>query len=96
MGYIKANDILPDHLLKAIQEFVDGRCIYIPRRDDCRKAWGENSSSKEITAARNAEIFSGYTNGVSVKVLAEQYFLSDKAVYKIIGMEKRRIPGFCK
>ena len=32
MGYKKAAHVLPQHLLRAIQEYVDGEYLYIPRK----------------------------------------------------------------
>ena len=41
MGYKKATKVLPQHLLRAIQEYVDGEYLYIPRKEENRKHWGE-------------------------------------------------------
>ena len=32
MSYIKAEEILPEDLIRAIQEYADGVYIYIPRK----------------------------------------------------------------
>ena len=40
MGYIKADEILPQDLLRRVQEYAEGRLLYIPRRDD-RRSVGE-------------------------------------------------------
>ena len=31
MGYKKANDVLPHDLLHAVQQYIDGEYLYIPR-----------------------------------------------------------------
>ena len=41
MGYIKAEDILPNELIKLIQMYIDGQNIYIPRKSDNRSEWGK-------------------------------------------------------
>ena len=32
MSYIRADEILPKELLEAIQQYIDGQTIYIPRK----------------------------------------------------------------
>ena len=49
MSYKKAEHILPQELLRRIQEYVDGESIYIPRKEGKRKPWGEKTHSKEST-----------------------------------------------
>ena len=89
MGYHKAGDILPTSLLTAVQEFVDGEYIYIPRKLCNKKSWGDVTRSKETTRKRNLEIYQNYLGGVSVIQLTEKYCLSDKAVYKVIALMKK-------
>ena len=89
MGYHKAGDILPTSLLTAIQEYVDGEYIYVPRKLCNKKAWGDVTRSKEITRKRNMEIYQNYLNGVNVIQLTAKYCLSDKAVYKVIALMKK-------
>lgn len=36
MGYIKAEEILPDEIIEMIQQYVDGASIYIPRKEHKR------------------------------------------------------------
>ncbi len=85
MGYVKASDVLPRHLLRAVQEYIDGENLYIPRKSGCRTAWGEGSGGRRRLLARNREIAARREAGCPVAVLAEQYCLSAKAVYKILA-----------
>ncbi|MCD7985251.1 MAG: hypothetical protein LUG19_13545 [Desulfovibrio sp.] len=85
MGYKKANDVLPHSLLSAVQQYIDGAYIYIPRRADNKLPWGANTQTKKALQARNREILSRRLAGCSVAELAEEYFLSEKAIYKIIN-----------
>lgn len=41
MGYRKAVKILPPEVVALIQQYVDGEYIYIPRKEENRKSWGE-------------------------------------------------------
>ncbi len=85
MGYRKAKDVLPRHLLRAIQDYIDGEVLYIPRKTGNRRQWGETTQSRQRLLARNREIVARRRAGCSVAALAEQYCLSAKAVYKILA-----------
>ena len=85
MSYIKAADILPQELIDQLQQYVDGKCIYIPRKESNRKSWGENTQYKETLQARNKEIYRKYREGTSVFSLADQYYLSPKTIQKILA-----------
>ncbi|MEN6412011.1 MAG: CD3324 family protein [Veillonellales bacterium] len=87
MGYKTAKDVLPEELLQAIQEYVDGEYLYVPRREGCQRTWGEGTASRQITLCRNAAIRRQYQNGASVRQLAEVYYLSPKTVYKIVAKQ---------
>ena len=88
MGYKKATCILPDDLLMAVQQYVDGEYIYIPRRAENKKQWGELKNSRHQLEERNQTIFKQYQNGISVEELAGEYYLSTKTVYKILSALK--------
>lgn len=47
MSYVKAVDVLSDEILSIIQNYVYGEYIYIPRKEDNKKSWGENTNSKK-------------------------------------------------
>lgn len=89
MGYHNGKDILPIELLIMIQQYVDGDYIYIPRKSENRKAWGEAKQSKQQTVKRNLEIYQKYLSGSSVIDLANEYFLSPKTIYSILGKLKK-------
>ncbi len=88
MAYKCAIDLLPENLLKAIQNYVDGEYLYIPRKDCNRKQWGDTTKIKQNLASRNLEIYSKYKNGVSIQELEKTYYLSGKTIYKIIASIK--------
>jgi len=88
MSYKKANEVLPQELLHAVQQYIDGEYMYIPRKTDNKLLWGENTKTRENTQARNRAILAGRLAGYSVGDLAEKYFLSTKSIYKIINAGK--------
>lgn len=91
MSYVKAVDVLPDEILSIIQNYVDGEYIYIPRKENNKKSWGENTNSKKEIHMRNSKIYEDYKCGMKVKDLAEKYFLSDKSIQRIVLQKKNEI-----
>ena len=82
MSYIRADEILPKELLEAIQQYVDGKVIYIPRKE--KQEWGSGTSAKEYFRERNEKIYVAYQNGVSVKELSFRFSLSEKSIQRIL------------
>ncbi len=89
MSYIKADNVLPQELLELIQEYVDGGYLYIPRKNNNRKSWGENTNSKVWMQNRNTEIYNAHKKGFRIPELAKRYYLSEKSIQRIILQEKR-------
>ncbi len=88
MGYKNAVSVLPAYLLEAIQKHIDGEYIYIPRSIEHKKQWGELKNSRNQLDRRNQEIYERHQRGASVEILARQYYLSPKTVYKILSAIK--------
>lgn len=89
MEYAKAQDVLPEEILKMIQEYVDGQYLYVPRKNGSHKAWGEKSGIKISLKIRNTEIYKKYLDGATIHELSKAYYLSEKSIRRIIGEEKR-------
>jgi len=90
MGYKKAANILPEELVKQIQEYIDGETIYIPRLSDNKKEWGSQTSTKQELQERNRNIYQDHLAGMRAEQLAEKYFLSPKSIQRIIGQMKKQ------
>ena len=85
MKYINAAEVLPESLIKQIQEYISGDLLYIPQGTlSEKKKWGEKSGSRQYYAMRNSEIKSHYKQGKSIMELAEAYGLSFETVKKIL------------
>ena len=84
MSYIRADDVLPQEIIRLIQQYIDGENIYIPKRGNNRVRWGEKSGVRKELYYRNALIYQEYLSGIKVSVLAKRYFLSDKSIQRII------------
>ena len=84
MSYIRAEEILPEELIKLIQSYADGINIYIPRKNNNRKAWGENTTTRQDLNKRNSDIVTDFQDGISISELSKKYYLSEKSIQRII------------
>ncbi|MBY0756396.1 hypothetical protein K5V21_13145 [Clostridium sardiniense] len=88
MCYKTAKDILPIEVMELIQQYVQGEYIYIPKKENNRKAWGETTNIRSEIKLRDLKIYDEYKSGASRIALAEKYFLSKKSIDRIILKEK--------
>jgi len=88
VSYIKAELVLPKEVLELVQKYADGQCLYIPRKKENYKSWGENTKFREMTKARNEDIYMDYLNGFTTADLSEKYFLSVKSIQRIVLEQK--------
>ena len=79
MSYLNGKTVLPNHLLIAVQQYVEGN----------HSKWGSRNNAKVKNLNRNREILQKYQNGSSVKELAKQYFLAEKTIYGIVAKMKQ-------
>ncbi len=84
MGYIRAEEILPIEVIELIQQYVDGKNIYIPRRTKHRQPWGSGTQTKGELLARDRQIFKEYLAGARTGELACKYYLSEKSIQRIL------------
>ncbi len=82
MSYISAEDILPKELIEEIQQYVSGKSIYIPCKE--KEVWGSRTETKQYYKIRNHEICTKHKEGLSVKILAATYSLSEKSIQRIL------------
>ncbi|MEG0772594.1 CD3324 family protein [Clostridium sp.] len=81
MSYNKATDVLPDEILSLIQNYIQGECIYNPKKECNRKPWGETTKGKKETSNRNLCVYKEYQEDLSIKTLLKCIFYLLK-VYK--------------
>ena len=84
MSYIKAEEILPENLIRQIQEYVDGVYIYIPRKPGARHPWGQKTGYRTELKIRNDKIRKDYDAGMDVAALSRKYCLSEKSICRIL------------
>lgn len=89
MKYVNAQNVLPEEVIKIIQEYIDGEFLYIPRKNGNQMSWGEKSGAKESLNERNKKIYGSYEAGASIPRLSQCYFLSEQSIRRIISQEKK-------
>lgn len=90
MGYIRAEKVLPRELIEILQEYLEGQAVYIPRRSGTRREWGEGTQTKSELQERNEKIYGDWKAGKDCRRLAENYFLSEKTIQRILREEKKK------
>lgn len=89
MKHVKAKNVLPQDIINLIQQYVDGDYIYIPRKKENEKSWGEKKGTRHILKNRNMEILNKYNDGITIRELADEYHLTEKSISRIIREEKK-------
>ena len=87
MNYKKGPDVLPDRLLKEIQEYIDGSLVYIPKKSS-KAGWGYLSGARQLIDQRNKKIISLFEHGETIIELAETFHLGDDTIKKIVYGKK--------
>lgn len=88
MRHVKAKSILPNDIIQIIQEYIDGEYIYIPRKNGNEKSWGEKNGTRKNLEYRNKSIYNKYLSGIKVKEIAQEYFLSENSIRRIVSKER--------
>ncbi len=92
MGYKRADEILPEDILKLVQKYVSGEIIYVPKETDTRKKWGSNTDTQKKLALRNQQIWQEYREGTAIEELAKRYFLTAKSIQRILKNIRTKPP----
>ena len=92
MSYKRADEILPQEILKILQKYAGGELIYVPKCGETRRKWGTNTGTRENLNVRNKQILAEHKKGVTTKALAEKYFLAEKSIQRIIRNMRQKPP----
>ncbi len=87
MNYRKGIDVLPERLLREIQEYVDGGLVYIPKKSN-KAEWGSLSGARSHIDSRNNQIISLFEMGDSIQALSDKFNLEFDTIRKIIYKKK--------
>jgi Mor family transcriptional regulator len=88
LNYKKGVDVLPAHLLKEIQEYIEGSLIYIPKKSS-KVGWGYVSGTRQLIDKRNKKIIYLFDQGVSIEELADRFHLGEDTIKKIVYKKKQ-------
>ena len=88
MSYIRAENVLPPEILALVQNYVDGKMLYVPKRQSTRNNWGSVSGTKDYYARRNTRICAEANQGARVCELADKYSLTQKSIQRILRNNK--------
>ena len=86
MGYTNAGVVLPDALIREIQRYVNGISLYIPQ---VKHRKSQLNPYRQEIRDRNREIYRLFLAGNSVSNLSENFFRSEKSIYRIVSQMKR-------
>lgn len=82
--YQNAAEILPDSLLRALQQYAAGMQLYIPRPSE-RVGWGERSGARAQLALRNEAIRARHQDGATIEQLMAEFYLGHDSIRKILS-----------
>jgi Mor family transcriptional regulator len=80
--HLNAQHVLPEHLVKEIQKYVQAQNLYIPSAE--KEEWGSGTGIREELKERNHRIYELHSGGISVHELSHIYQLSEERVRNII------------
>lgn len=87
MNYENAKDLLPDEILRQVQNYAAGKLLYVPVKEE-GKSCGEVSGYRQKLIKRNRMICNKYANGMTISELADEFFLSLDSIKKILYCKK--------
>ncbi len=87
MNYKNAGDILPEALLKELQQYAAGTLLYVPHGEE-KRTWGEVSGYRHFLTRRNQLIVNMFLHGSSIDHLSEEFCLSEETIKKIVYTKK--------
>ena len=87
MNYKKGAEVLPARLLSQIQDYVEGSLIYIPKKSE-KAGWGNVSGARQAIDVRNQNILALFEQGESIEALADQFYLGEDTIKKIVYKKK--------
>lgn len=92
MGYKRADNVLPESILESLQKYVSGETIYVPKKNAGRKKWGSGTGVNERLRLRNEQILEQHQKGITVKELAQRYYLTEKSIQRILKNLRAKPP----
>lgn len=89
MRYQNAAELLPAELLEALQGYLDGGYLYIPRRAEHRPGVGRAHPAEGGDPGPQPGHFPGLHRRSGVDELSARYFLAPKSIQRILTLGRR-------
>ena len=86
MSYIRAEEVLPKELIETIQQYVNGKAIYIPSTS--KKEWGSHTDTRQYLIQRNHEISQKYQVAALLPVLPSSFHFRRKVFKESFAKER--------
>ena len=90
MKYLNAKDVLPENILRIIQQYADGTVLYIPAKNETKSGWGNKSGARRQYEERNKRICEMYEGNSSCEEIAGRFYLSVASIKKIVKNRQQR------
>lgn len=82
MKYLNAKSVLPEAMLEQLRQYAEGQVLYVPKRPQNCKQWGEVQGTKRKTRERNKTIRAANVQGTPFCELAKEYCLTEETIKK--------------
>lgn len=92
MKYLNAGKVLPQELLEALQDYVQGTYLYIPRREK-QVQQAQRTDYRIELEKRDEHIYEKYLEGWTCRQIMPLYHLSGSSIRRIILKKKRQAEG---
>ena len=89
MSYIRAEEVLPKELIETIQQYVNGKAIYIPSTS--KKEWGSHTDTRQYLIQRNHEISRNIKVVVLLPVLPCSFHFRRKVFKESFAKERENL-----
>lgn len=90
MKYRNAKDILPLELVEALQDYIQGSYLYIPKRENESSKCEKQTSYKIELEKRDRHIYTKYLEGWDNQKIAIIYHLSESSIRRIILKQRQQ------
>lgn len=90
MKYINAKEVLPEELVRILQDYVQGCYLYIPKGEEQQVKDADQTRYGIELEKRDRHIYERYLEGWGVRSIADKYHLSESSVRRIVLKQRQQ------
>lgn len=90
MKYINAKEVLPEELVRILQDYVQGCYLYIPKEEQQQVKDADQTKYGIELEKRDRHIYERYLEGWGVRPIADKYHLSESSVRRIVSKQRQQ------